>query len=57
MTLLNNDQAAEYLNVKPKYLVHARMLGTPNLPYIKVGALVRYDQADLDAYLLEHKVI
>ena len=49
--LLTTEQAAAYLGVKPRSLEVWRCVGRYDLPYIKVGRLVRYRRSDLDAFL------
>ncbi|OQX03566.1 MAG: hypothetical protein BWK73_39130 [Thiothrix lacustris] len=49
------EQAAQYLNVSERQLQLDRT--TKRLiPYIKVGRLVRYSKADLDAYIQSQRV-
>lgn len=48
---LSSDQAAEYLGVAPQTLRAWRYLKRYALPYTRVGRLVRYRVADLDAWL------
>lgn len=48
---LNEAEAAEYLGVSPGTLTVWRSVGRYNLPYVKVGRLVRYRKSDLDAWL------
>jgi len=51
-TLLDTHQASEYLNIDPKSLANSRSTGIGiNLPFIKVGKLVRYKLSDLEAYI------
>lgn len=47
--LLDFDGAAEYLGVRPRWVRRAVL--EKIIPYIKLGLLVRFDPADLDAYL------
>lgn len=47
---LNNVEAAEYLGLKAATLNKWRVHGE-GPPFIKVGRLIRYRKADLDAYL------
>ena len=47
---LNNEEAARYLGLKAATLNKWRVYGE-GPPFIKVGRLVRYRRADLDAYL------
>ena len=50
-TLLNDEQAAAALSVKPGTLSVWRCTGRYNLPFVKVGRLVRYRAGDLAAWL------
>ena len=50
MSLLINDQAADYLCVKPRTLESWRLQGT-GPSFLKLGRLVRYLQTDLDEWL------
>jgi excisionase family DNA binding protein len=49
--LFNTQYAAGYLGVTPKTLEVWRCTKRYNIPYIKVGRLVKYRKADLDAFL------
>ena len=49
--LLDEKQAAEYLTVSPGTLSVWRSLGRYNLPFVKVGRMIRYRRKDLDAWL------
>lgn len=50
---LDIDGAAEYLNTTPR---HIRNLAyRRDLPFTKVGRLVRFFPADLDAYLANNR--
>ncbi|QEZ47469.1 helix-turn-helix domain-containing protein [Cupriavidus oxalaticus] len=49
--LLTNDEAAAYINVTPRTLEVWRCTNRYSLPYLKIGRLVRYRKADLDAWL------
>lgn len=49
--LLTNDQAAIYLGVAPNSLAVWRTTKRYALPYVKVGRLVKYRLADLNAFL------
>lgn len=49
--LLSNEQAAEYLGVTPGTLEVWRCNGRYELPFIKVGRLVKYRRRDLEAWL------
>ncbi|MGA9665975.1 MAG: helix-turn-helix domain-containing protein [Gallionella sp.] len=53
--LLTNEQAAEFLGgIRPNTLEGWRLKGVGPAFY-KIGRLVRYDQADLEAYLESQK--
>jgi len=54
--LLDNTQAAEYLGVSPTTLTTWRSTQRYDLPFVKVGGLVRYDEADLIAFIEARKV-
>lgn len=49
--LLNEVQAAAEIDVAPGTLSVWRSTGRYQLPYVKVGRLVRYRRADLQAWL------
>lgn len=49
--LLNEAAAAAELNVAPGTLSVWRSTGRYKLPFVKVGRLVRYRRADLQAWL------
>lgn len=49
--LLTQETAAQFLGVKPGTLEVWRCTERYNLPYIKVGGLVRYKLSDLQAWL------
>lgn len=48
--LLNEAMAAAYLGIEPKTLTRWRW-ASRGPKFVKVGALVRYTQTDLDAYV------
>jgi len=48
------EQAADFLNVSVRTLAKWRSIGTPNIPYSKIGRCCRYRRADLNAYLEKH---
>lgn len=54
--LLDTEQAADYLGVTPRTLEVWRCVKRHDIPYIKVGRLVKYRQADLDAWLASRTV-
>lgn len=49
--LLDEKQAAEHLTVSPGTLSVWRSTGRYNLPFVKVGRMVRYRRSDLDEWL------
>ena len=49
--LVNETEAARILNLKVTTLRRWRWAGKPNLPFHKIGAAVRYDPADLSAFI------
>ena len=49
--LLDDHAAAALLDVSPGTLSVWRSTGRYNLPFLKVGRVVRYRRADLDAWL------
>ncbi len=51
---VDDKQAAQVLGVKASTLSVWRSTGRYNLPFVKVGRLVRYRVADLAAFLAAH---
>ena len=49
--LLTEAEAADYLSVEPQTLCAWRSTRRYNLPFIKVGRLVRYRPEDVEAFL------
>ncbi len=49
--LLTREQAAEYLGVTASTLAVWACAKRYNLSYVKVGRLVKYRRADLDAFI------
>lgn len=54
--LFGNNGAATYLGVTPRTLEVWRCTKRHQIPYIKVGRLVKYRQSDLDAWLAAQTV-
>jgi len=59
--LINEQKAAEYLGTSPATLRVLRCTGAKPggmqvPPYCKLGRAVRYDLADLEAYVQAHRV-
>lgn len=54
--LLNVEEAAKYLDVKPGTLRVWKSTGRYFLPCVKVGRLVKYHVTDLDAFLEQRRV-
>jgi len=46
-SLLTPEEAAAYLKVKPETLASWRHFGQPELPYFRVGRLIRYRMSDI----------
>ena len=51
---LTTEQTAEYLNISAQTLANWRSQGRINLPYKKLGALVRYKPSDVELFLEQH---
>lgn len=49
--LLNRSEAAEYLGVSEKTLAIWKSTGRYNLPFIKLGRLIRYRKFELDEFV------
>lgn len=49
--LLNRTEAAQYLGVKPQTLAVWATTKRYDLPYVKVGRLVKYRQDALDEFI------
>lgn len=47
--LLTVEQAADYLNITTHFT--RRLIRERRIPFLKVGRLIRFRRADLDAYL------
>lgn len=54
--LLNTEQVAEILGVKPDTLGYWRCTGRYRLPYVKVGRLVMYRPKDVDEFIRSRTV-
>jgi len=54
--LLTRVEAAEYLGISSKTLAVWACVKRYSLPYVKVGCLVKYRRADLDAFIAERTV-
>ena len=55
--ILTREEAAIYLGIAPKTLANWASNGKVQIPYSKVGKLVRYRIADLDIYLESNKML
>ncbi len=51
---LTPDETAEFLNVSVRTLAKWRSIGSPCIPYSKIGRCIRYSLSDLETYLAEH---
>jgi excisionase family DNA binding protein len=52
--LLTRREAAAYLGVEEQTLAAWKCTGRRSLPFVKIGRLVRYRKADLDAFIINH---
>lgn len=57
--LLTRKEAAEYLGVADRTLAIWKCTGRYDLPYVKIGRLVKYKKADLDKFIeyMKHESI
>ncbi len=51
--LLSRRDAAAYLAISPRKL--DQLVADGDLPRVKIGSCVRFEQADLDAFIAEQK--
>lgn len=49
--LLTTEQAAQMLGTSVSFLAKSRLNARPGIPYVKVGAAVRYRRSDLEAFI------
>ena len=54
MSLLTVDEAAERLRTKPRFI--RRLIAERRIPYVKLGAHVRIDDRDIDAFIAAGRV-
>ncbi len=54
--LLSTEETAKYLGVEAGTLNVWRCVKRYDLPYIKVGRLVKYRKSDLDAFIEKNQV-
>ncbi len=54
--LLTPTEAGEILGVGPNTLVVWRSRRAPNIPFLKIGRLVRYDREALEAWIAKQRV-
>jgi len=54
--LLSPREAAQMLAVSPRFLWKITFQQSPGLPHIRLGRLVRYRPADLEAWVARHRV-
>ena len=55
-TKLSRRQAAAYLGVAEATLNKWASVGSPAIPYYRVGKKAVYDRSDLDRFLARHRV-
>jgi excisionase family DNA binding protein len=55
MSLLTVDEAAERMRTKPRFI--RRLIAERRIPYVKLGAHVRIDDRDIDAFIAAGRVI
>jgi len=58
--LITEADAARYISMSRSYLANARSTGdlpsrTPAPPFIKLGKAIRYDLADLNKWIDQHR--
>lgn len=49
--LLNEDETAEVLSIKPQTLASWRCRGVHDLAFIKIGRSIRYRRSDIEDFL------
>ena len=54
--LLTRKQAAEYLGVTPRTLAVWACVKRYNLPYVKIGRLVKYRRSALDNFIEQRTI-
>lgn len=54
--LLTRQQAAEYLGITPRTLAVWACTKRYNLPFAKIGRLVKYRRAELDAFIARRTI-
>ena len=54
--LINPEEVASILGIKPETLGYWRCTGRYTLPYVKVGRLVMYRPSDVDAFIEKRTV-
>ncbi|MGB7236969.1 MAG: helix-turn-helix domain-containing protein [Rhodococcus sp. (in: high G+C Gram-positive bacteria)] len=52
--LLDIDDAADYLNVNPRFI--RRLIAQRRVNYLKIGKFVRFDQDELDEWVQQRRV-
>ena len=57
LVVLDCDEAANYIGVKPGTLAVWRSTKRYKIPFIKVGRLVKYRKSDLDDFLEKQTVL
>jgi excisionase family DNA binding protein len=57
LCILDSNDAADYIGVKPGTLAVWRSTKRYQIPFIKVGRLVKYRKSDLDVFLEKQTVL
>jgi excisionase family DNA binding protein len=52
--LLTREEAAAYLGIAPQTLSIWKWAKRYDLPFVKIGRLVKYKRSDLDAFIERH---
>lgn len=53
-TLIDITTAAQHLGVTPRHI--RRLVAERRIPYLKVGHYIRFDPAELQAWLDQHRI-
>lgn len=56
-TLLSTEDAAIYLGISPRTLETWRCKQRYDIPYVRIGSVVRYKISDLDNYISKNTIL